>query len=154
MIKLPPPFQLFESQQSNNWIYSVYRMLTEFIKPSDYTSWIPTIIAGGGMGVSDVVINKAVYKIIGDIVHFEIDAYFTTTNLPDTKVGFTLPFMTKNETTFSGCVRDGGDLLASSSIVNALSLTVLIYKYDSSAWGIGAGRSLLINGNYIIGESY
>lgn len=118
-----------------------------------WQTWTPTYSAGGSMTYSSVTSNVARYCTIGSTVMFQLVATGTTGGTASTYVSFTLPVAPANtgDANVSGGCRcgDGGGVAGHYRYDNS-DAAVFVFKYDSSNWGLGSGRQIMVQGQYEI----
>ncbi len=116
-----------------------------------WQDWTPTYGASGSMTYGSITTNVARYKRIGNTVFFCIDATGTTGGSASNGITFTLPVETKNAnglTTGAGRAVDGGVSLSAFWFTSGSTTVASVRKYDSSNYGLGAGRAISLSGCY------
>lgn len=119
------------------------------LEGSAWTTWTPTYGAGGSMTFTTVTTHYAKYRQVGKTVCFTIIAAGTTGGFAASNITFTLPVTAAATLGLAGggfAVDGGGNLGA--SWYGASTTVASVAKYDFSAWGIGAGRTIAASGCY------
>lgn len=112
-----------------------------------WTTWAPTLAAGGTMTYTGTSVNYAKYFRQGNKVWFIIDVSGTTGNAGHPDLLFTMPV------TMAGTVGVGGGCKCTTGgtriggMWSANSTTqILVSKYDASNWALAANTGFVING--------
>lgn len=127
---------------------------TQFLLMSNAGGWItwsPSYGAGGSMTFSSVTTNYARYRRENKTLWFEVYATGTTGGTASNHLTFTLPVApARIPNSFYVQVYDGslaGDVAAGHGHASG-STTVLVFNYNNSNWGLGAGRDFYCRGAY------
>lgn len=118
------------------------------IEDTEWTAWTPTFTASGSMTYTPVTTNKAVYRQVGKLVFFRIDASGTTGGVASNTLFFTLPVTAKD--TF-GVVGTGlvVDVSAAGAFAYFESTTQAgVQKYNVANFSLAAGIAHRISGVY------
>jgi hypothetical protein len=111
-------------------------------------SWQPTYSAGGSMTFTSVTTTHANYIVRGLEVWFCLYSTGITGGTASTTCNATVPFTSLNNCRYGGLAFDGGGLAARVDI--AATSACIFQKYDSSNWGLGAGRIIGCTATYTI----
>lgn len=113
-----------------------------------WVSYSPTYTAGGTMGWGSITTAYAEYLKIGRSYWYRVKATGTTSGSAHTDLMFTLP-ATPNEAS----TEEAGGVwtVSTGTIGGGIAFTtssnrMIVRKYDSSSWGIGASTGFSING--------
>jgi len=112
-----------------------------------WTSWVPTYGASGSMTYTSVTTTFAKYIQVGKLVFYQIYASGTTGGTASNQITATLPVAGLSDSRVGSCiVQDGSGNITGQVFTNATNL--LIYKYDTSNFGLGASRLFIAVGFY------
>lgn len=120
----------------------------EYVQPI-WTTWTSSPGGSGSMTYSSVSVDYARYqRQIDGRVNFEISFSGTTGGVASTSLTFALPIAPVTAgTIFTGSVVDSGYKLGFG--LWTAGFTVNVYKYDSSNYGLGATRGVIMKGSYV-----
>lgn len=114
-----------------------------------WTSWVPTLGAGGSMTYTSTTVHYAKYVRSGKMIIYIVNIDGTTGGTPSTTLTFTVPVNIASAYSWSGggVVNEAGTLTSGfASYTSATTLSV--YKYNAAAYGAGANRNYVIGGVY------
>jgi hypothetical protein len=118
-----------------------------------WLTWTPTYSGISALTYTSVSSVFAVYRISGSHLEFHLAGNGTTGGTTSTTLGATLPFgigssISGDESINTGCVvRDSALMCGFTYLVGT---TIQVRKYDTSNWGLGAGREINIQATYPI----
>ena len=120
---------------------------------SRWISWTPTYTASGSMTWTSITTEHARYKIVNDVVFFEIFVHGTTGGTQSNELRFTLPVNPEND----GVAWAGRGFDSSSTAIREASGAwisgssyVQVNQADNNNWSLGSYTGFSINGFYKI----
>ena len=120
---------------------------------SRWISWTPTYTTSGSMTWTSITTEHARYKIVNDVVFFEIFVHGTTGGTQSNELRFTLPVNPEND----GVAWAGRGFDSSSTAIREASGAwisgssyVQVNQADNSNWALGSYTGFSINGFYKI----
>lgn len=123
--------------------------------PAEF-NWTPNYSASGSMTYTSVTTNYAVFSVKGRMVYFRLYATGTTGGTASTDLQASAP--TAPDTTNVGANRwtvtaNTRDATSGNTVVGGgtmLTSTIAVRKFDSSVYGLAAGRIMMVEGFYTI----
>lgn len=153
-VNLPSPMGLFSGNEAQqNWLYLIYRKLTEDLKTKTFTTFTPTLTGNGSMTVYSQVTTIAHYMVIGGLVYIELNVTFTIGKTPNTDIQFSVPLAP----TYSGgvpCVITDSSKILGFLSYTASSTSVSVKRHDSGNWSAGSSRNISLSFIYSTTTSY
>lgn len=114
--------------------------------PTTFLAWTPTYGASGSMTFTSVSTAVARYIRIGKLIWFYLDATGTTGGVASTDLTHTLPIASLGTGFVScSCAVSDSNIISGTNRIGSVGN---IRKYDSSNWGLGAGRQIITSGFY------
>ena len=117
--------------------------------PGAWLDWTPTLGASGSMTYTATTINHARYSKIGKLCFITMYVTGTTGGTASYYLTATLPFDFVNYANFATIIADGTRVSGLARPFGISGSNVLVIsKYDSSNFGLGAGREFVVSGVY------
>lgn len=154
-VKVESPEGLFDySQPIKDWIFSVYRKLTEDLKTKTQTNSSPSVSAGGSMTIVSSSINHSSYSIINNVVFFECKITLELGGTTSNEVIISLPYAAQNDVVMTAHCTDAASEVSGSALTIGGTTTLKVRKYDNSNWSVGTGRVIRVSGSYRTNNAY
>lgn len=118
----------------------------------EFGEWRPEIFGSGSMTISAYKVDMAryVYLPLVSLCFVSINITLTTAGVANTKIKISLPFpVLKAGQPFDVEITDTTVMSGHASTEQAEGKLIAVSKYDTSNFGLGAGRIVMASGIYI-----
>lgn len=129
------------------WYGLLYNFLNNFQNWSDYPAKSPLVISsGGGMVISNTVINHAEFQQLGAVASIYLDLAFETSGTAANFVDISLPVPPSGWGELNARVIDNGIAVPAVAFINGVLLRV--QKSDGSNFSLSPNEHVYVGGTY------
>lgn len=129
------------------WYGILYNFLNNFQNFNSYPANNPlTITSGGGMAISNVVIDKAEFQQLGASASIYLDLAFETSGTPANLVDISLPVSPSGWGELNVRLIDNGIMVPAVGFINGVLLRV--QKADGSNFSLSPNEHIYAAGTY------
>ena len=121
---------------------------------SNYATWTPSFTAASPMTYTSVAITLGQWRKISiDAVEMRLIVNGTTGGTASNNVRFSPPIVGQSDEFNNGCVGNIAVLVGDSGARSGTTqwgtaTSISVFKFDISAWGLGASKTFNISGTY------